>query len=276
MTASGLAAAAAGLESAAFFGVPPPQLTNNIAPATYDPRMGRAYTGVVAIGSIIIAGCGEAKPRSARPEATVVAGSVVPGVALVDVEVPDDAQARVAGIVRGADPACASKTPPIVEGHRDAKGRDWYHARCGDDVLVIVGAGTAAAVAYVGEGAAWTLTGIVVHDLPGAPLVCPTVSWHIEEMLREGDDTICLREVDGALGRVFEIGDTSLADGTDSSFEVVAGPPDEIRENIDCEDCEVCGLEEDCTNIPPGVQRYVRRHLWNGAAFIESGGPTRR
>lgn len=232
--------------------------------------MGRAYLGAAAIGSII-AGCGEAKPRSERPDD----GAVVPGVALVDFRIDEEAQARVGGIARGVDEACAGKTPPIVEGRRDANGRDWYHARCGDDVLVIVGAGTAAGVAYVAEGASWTLTGTVVHDLPGAPLVCPTVSWHIEEMLREGDDTICLREVDGALARVFEIGDTSLADGTTSSYEVVAGRPEEIRELVDCDDCEVCGLEDDCTSVPPGVQRYVRRHVWNGTAFIPSGDLTR-
>jgi hypothetical protein len=232
---------------------------------------------------VLMAGCGEAKPRPELPPPDQPPPSAspgaVPGVPLTETAIGAETRARIAGIAARADQACADQAATTIAGYRDARQRDWYHANCGiangDVAVLVAGASGAAGVVYRGEGSEWTIEKIVIHDLPGAPLVCATMSWHIEKMLREGWDTVCVREVGGALAKVYEMGDTSLADGTDAAYEVRSGTPEEILDLVDCDDCEVCALEDDCTVVPPGVQRYTRRNVWDGTTFVRTGELTR-
>lgn len=220
-----------------------------------------------------------AKPAVAAADAApVVSGTVALASEPLAALAPDQATAKQLEQLAGpAAPACAmAKAAFSVAGYADAKGRRWYGVTCDH------GKGKTAAHAYVVVAgfperpiagaipdmyAGTKVDSVVVYALAGAPLLCLNTSWHDEERLREGTDTHCVREVDGKLAVVYSMGDTSLADGTTSSFDVIAGPPEAILDIVDCDDCEVCAIEDDCSKIPAGEQRYARRLTWNGKTF---------
>lgn len=196
---------------------------------------------------LLCAGCGEARPKSEGPVGNVT-------------------------------PAPGFTCPDGGVGTTQEHG-GWRVISCGAGIgaTIHLAGGDKVGTVYTSEYDEADVSAVEVHQLASGLLVCITIDWSFEApeagRLGEGWDTVCAREVSGALAPVFQAGDTSLADGSTSSYQVHG---DEIHAIVECDDCELCMLEEDCDAVPEGTLRYITRHRWNGTAFVAEGEPVRQ